>query len=86
MEQKVIDINDLASELGVTRQLLNRHILKGFAGDVKKAGEGKTHEMLLTVDNVLTLIRWMISNGRTNRLTLLDAEEKYEQLSNSGGN
>lgn len=76
----MIDINELAVDLGLTRQNLNYHILEGRAGEVKKDGDGKTHEMIITVENVLILIKWLKAYGRGNKLKLVKAKLKYENI------
>lgn len=79
----MININDLAVELGLTRQNLNYHILEGRAGVVTKDGDTETSNLVLTIDNVLELIKWLKMYGRGNKVKLINAKNKYEELRNS---
>lgn len=80
----MIDINDLATDLGLTRQVLNHHIGLGRAGEVNKAGDGKTHELLITTENALELIKWLKAYGRGNKIKLVKTELKYKELLQNG--
>jgi len=73
-----IKLKDLAVELGLTRQNLNYHILKGRAGDINKNGNKHTSELVISPDNICKLIDWLYGNGRHPDKSLLKkAHDKY---------
>lgn len=75
-----IDINELAQDLGLSRQNLNYHILKGRAGIIEKNGENKTSTMIIKPENVLSLIKWIGIYGRGNKSLLSQAYDKYTNI------
>ncbi len=75
-----ITVKQLAEELDMTVANVNIQIGKGHAGDVQKVGEGETKEYSLTKDNVLTLLKWIRINGRSNRRLVRLARQKYEEM------
>lgn len=76
----MININELAEELGVTRQNLNYHILQGRAGEINKDGSNETSRLVIEPHNVITLVKWLAAYGRGNKLRLNDIYKKYNTL------
>lgn len=76
-----IKLKDLAIELGLTRQNLNYHILKGRAGEIKKKGDKYTSELAVSPSNICELIDWLFANGRHPDKTILKmAYDKYTEI------
>lgn len=76
----MININELAEDLGVTRQNLNYHILQGRAGEINKDGKNETSKLVIEPSNVITLIQWLAAYGRGNKLQLTNAYNKYMKM------
>lgn len=76
----MISINELAEELGVTRQNLNHHIIQGRAGKIEKDGNNETSKLIIKPENVVVLIRWLASYGRGNKLRLSNVYNKYMKM------
>lgn len=79
---QLIDINDLAEDLGLRRQTINYHIIKGRAGDIEKEGDTFTSRLLIPIKNALQLIGWISVYGRGNKLKLKEAKDRYETILN----
>lgn len=77
---KTIDINEIAKDLGLTRQNLNYHINKGRAGNVEKNGYARTSSLIIEPKNVIELIEWLGAYGRSDKLLLDLAYNKYIKL------
>lgn len=75
-----IKVKDLADELDMTVSNINIQIGNGHAGEVKKITEGETANYSLTIDNVLTLLKWLQLFGRGNKMKLMQTIRKYKEL------
>lgn len=78
----MINIKNLANEIGLTRQNLNYHILRGRGGSYTK-GSNHTSQLELVEQNAITLIQWLLVHGRqVDTIRLMELEARYANTSN----
>lgn len=79
-----LTVKELSDQLDMTIANINIQIGRGHAGEVTKSGTGETSDYVLTLDNILTLLRWFQLNGRITkkggRLKLMQTIRKYKEL------